>query len=377
MNAMKKHSMILLTILLLASCNGNAQEEGIQVTDTLERSHTISKEKRNRVLCIGAGALRLYSYIGEKELLCGVEDIDSGNENANPFKGISRPYFDLNKGFYSTLPSCGKGGPKNQQAEAEKILSCNPDIVISEYQDKKSSDDLEKKLGVPVINVSYGKDSVFDDNIKKSLEVLGKVFSKEDRAKKLISYIDDSRKELSEKRSEQDKTCYIGCLGNYGVQDVYSTSTDYPLFNISGVKNILSGSIQLANGKIDPEKFFSLDMDYIFLDAAGMEAFKGVYGKNRNLFDSIRAIKNGNVYLEMPFNAYYTNLEVALMDAYYIASTYHEDDYQGFDIKEKSEEISKIFLHEDCYEEYISKAKYSYGGFQKISSLSDFFGGSI
>ncbi len=372
---MRKHSLLLLSILLLSSCSVKNSEEGIQVTDTLERSHIISKDKRSRVVCIGAGALRLYSYIGDRNLLCGVEDIDSGNEDANPFKGISRPYYDLNKDFYEALPSCGKGGPKNQQAEAERILSCNPDIVISEYQDKKASDDLEQKLGVPVINVSYGKNSVFDDNIKKSLNILGKVFSKEERAKELTSYIDTCKKELSEKKSEEEKTCYIGCLGNYGVQDIYSTSSDYPLFNVSGVKNVLSGSIELTNGRIDSEKFFSLDMDYIFLDAAGTETFKGVYTKKKNLFDSIDAVKKGEVYLEMPFNAYYTNLEVALMDAYFIASSYHKDAYQGFDIKEKSEEISKMFLQEECYDKFISKAKYSYGGFQKISSLSDFFGG--
>lgn len=372
---MKKHSLLLLSILLLSSCSIKNSEEGIQVTDTLERSHIISKDKRSRVVCIGAGALRLYSYIGDRNLLCGVEDIDSGNEDANPFKGISRPYYDLNKDFYETLPSCGKGGPKNQQAEAERILSCNPDIVISEYQDKKASDDLEQKLGVPVINVSYGKNSVFDDNIKKSLNILGKVFSKEERAKELTSYIDTCKKELSEKKSEEEKTCYIGCLGNYGVQDIYSTSSDYPLFNVSGVKNVLSGSIELTNGRINSEKFFSLDMDYIFLDAAGMETFKGIYTKKKNLFDSIDAVKKGEVYLEMPFNAYYTNLEVALMDAYFIASSYHKDAYQDFDIKEKSEEISKMFLREKCYDKFISKAKYSYGGFQKISSLSDFFGG--
>lgn len=374
---MKKPLLLLLSVLSLASCNLQKEEEGIQVTDTLNRTHTISKSKRSRVVCIGAGALRLYSYIGERELLCGVEDIDSANEDYNPFKDISRPYYDINKDFYKTLMSCGRGGPKNQAAEAEMILSCNPDIVISEYQDKKASDDLEKKLGVPVINVSYGKDSVFDDNIRSSLEILGKVFSKEERAEELISYIDESKKELSSKRSETEKTCYIGCLGNFGVQDIYSTSNSYPLFQVSDVRNVLSGNIQLTNSRIDSEKFFSLDMDYIFLDAAGMEAFKDVYKKNENLFDSIPAVKNGNVYLEMPFNAYYTNLEVALMDAYFIASTYHKDAYMEFDIEEKSDEISRMFLKEDCYSKYIKKAKYSYGGFQRISSLQDFFGGNI
>lgn len=37
-----------------------------------------------RVVCIGAGALRLYSYIGDVSLLCGVEDIDNETLSERP-----------------------------------------------------------------------------------------------------------------------------------------------------------------------------------------------------------------------------------------------------------------------------------------------------
>ena len=48
---------------------------------------------------------------------------------------LARPYVTAYGDAFSKLPSCGVGGPNAQAAEAEKILSCNPDIVISEYED--------------------------------------------------------------------------------------------------------------------------------------------------------------------------------------------------------------------------------------------------
>ena len=74
----------------------------------------------------------------------------------------------------------------------------------------------------------------------------------------------------------------------------------------------------------------------------------------------------------MPFNAYYTNLEIALMDAYFLASVAYPEQYKSRDRVAKYEEISKAFLGKSCYKDTISKAKRSYGGFQKIDNLKEF-----
>ena len=43
-----------------------------------------------------------------------------------------------------------------QTPEGEKILSCNPDIVISEFEDVEKEDALQEQLGVPVITLKTG-----------------------------------------------------------------------------------------------------------------------------------------------------------------------------------------------------------------------------
>ena len=163
----------------------------ITVTDMIGREVTIVPGSYQRVVCIGAGALRMYSYIGDVALLAGVEDIDNTTLSERPkmFDSVARPYVLAYGDTFNTLPSCGVGGPMAQAAEAEKILACNPDIVISEFEDVEKSDALQEQLGVPVITLSAGSRGVFDEKFYGSMALLGKVLGKEEKAAELVAYV--------------------------------------------------------------------------------------------------------------------------------------------------------------------------------------------
>jgi iron complex transport system substrate-binding protein len=386
---MKSKKLLLSTAILLSlvSCGGGSSEVSnsisenteVKITDLANRKLTIDTSKVNKVVCVGAGALRLYSYVGDMNKLSGAEDIDrtTGEKGSNPFVTASRPYYDVNKDLLKNLPTCGLGGPMHQSAEADKILACEPDVVFSLYTDPKAANDLQEKLGgIPVVVLKYGQQSVFDENIKKSLRVLGQVLNKSEKAENLISYIDTSKTELQNKtkdvKDEDKESVYIGCLGNWGKQSIYSTSTSYPLFTVSGIKNVLEGNVSLTQGNVDPGSFVASNPDKIIIDAAGVDLFKTTYSEDPEKFNAMNAFKNGEIYLQMPFNAYYTNLEIALMDAYYDASVVFTEQYKGFDLDAKCKEISEAFLGVDCYDS-IKNAKSSHGGFQKISNPQEFF----
>ena len=157
---MKKNrtiSLLLTLIMLAALCIGGqtsafamekaAEGEEITITDMIGREVTITPGSYQRVACIGAGALRMYSYIGDVGLLCGVEDIDNTSLEERPkmFDSVARPYMLAFGKSFTELPSCGVGGPQAQTAEAEKILACDPDIVISEYEDVEKEDALQEQ----------------------------------------------------------------------------------------------------------------------------------------------------------------------------------------------------------------------------------------
>ena len=77
---MKKMIALLLALALcLCACGAPVENEteGVTVTDMIGREVVVNPGSYTRVVCIGAGALRMYSYVGDAALLCGVEDIDN------------------------------------------------------------------------------------------------------------------------------------------------------------------------------------------------------------------------------------------------------------------------------------------------------------
>ena len=176
----------------------------VTVTDMIGREVTVIPGSYKSVVCIGAGALRMYSYIGDVALLGGVEDIDNTTLEDRPkmFDAVARPYVLAFGDVFNTLPSCGVGGPQAQTAEAEKILSCTPDIVISEYEDVEKEDALQEQLGVPVITLKAGSKGVFDDAFSGSMELLGKVFDREEKAQALVEFVKSEAAEISSRTAE-------------------------------------------------------------------------------------------------------------------------------------------------------------------------------
>lgn len=378
----KKIILFLLgSCALLSSCSGGgSQGEGVTyVTDSVSRKVAIKKGSYRRIVCIGAGALRLYSYVGDVSLLAGVEDIDNESLANRPkmFDGVARPYFIANHEAFSKLPSCGVGGPNAQSAEGEKILSCSPDLILSEYEDADKANALQEQVGVPVITLGYGSKGVFDQKVKDSLTLLGAVLGKEEKASTLISFIDEEKNEIArrtENVEENEKpSVYICGLGNWGTTNHLMTAQNYEPFNVAHIKNAVNDLTTDGIQKIDTEKFASIGAtaDKIIIDAAAIKNIQPLYRESKELFESAKAWKNGEVYLEMAYNAYYTNLEIALANTWFCAKTVYPSLFEDINIETKTNEITAAFLGESLYNEIASYPN-SFGGYQKIK-VEEFF----
>ena len=352
----------------------------VTVTDMIGREVTVIPGSYTRVVCIGAGALRMYSYIGDVNLLAGVEDIDNTTLSERPmmFDSVARPYILAYGDVFNTLPSCGVGGPMAQAAEAEKILSCNPDIVISEFEDVEKSDALQEQLGVPVITLSAGSKGVFDDKFYGSMSLLGKVFGEEEKAAQLVTYVQDEAAAISARVAdipeEEKPSVYICGLGNWGTTDHLMTAENYVSFEIAGVKNVLKDLGIQGIGPIEEEKFVELgeQMDIIIMDAAAVKNIKPLYAEDPTMFDTCKAWTEGEVYLEMAYNAYYTNYEIALINTWFIAKTVYPEQFADIDLTVKTNEVTKQFLGAELADA-IFACPSSFGGYQKIDTAT-FFG---
>lgn len=350
-----------------------------KVTDMIGREVTVTPGSYKSVVCIGAGALRMYSYIGDVKLLCGVEDIDNESLSERPkmFDSVARPYVLAFGDTFKTLPSCGVGGPNAQAAEAEKILSCKPDIVISEYEDVDKENALSEALGVPVITLKTGPNGVFDENFSSSLKLLGKIFDKEEKAETLNAFVkketEDLKKRTADISDDKKPSVYICGLGNWGTTDHLMTAQGYITFDILNIRNAVEGLSKNGIQKIEAEKFVSLgdSVDIMIIDAAAVKNIKPLFAENPQMFDHMKAWKNGEVYLQMAYNAYYTNFETALINAWFIGKSVYPEKFSDVDIAAKTNEVTKAFLGVELSEK-ISSAPSSFGGYQKIDTATFF-----
>ena len=358
----------------------DAEVAEVVVTDMIGREVTVVPGSYTRVVCIGAGALRMYSYIGDVNLLAGVEDIDNTTLSERPmmFDSVARPYVLAYGDVFNTLPSCGVGGPMAQAAEAEKILSCNPDIVISEFEDVEKSDALQDQLGVPVITLSTGSKGVFDDKFYGSMSLLGKVFDEEEKAAGLVQFVQEEAAAISARVADipedEKPSVYICGLGNWGTTDHLMTAENYVSFQVAGVRNVLNGLGIQGVGPIEEEKFIELgdQMDIIIMDAAAVKNIKPLYAEDPTMFDTCAAWQNGEVYLEMAYNAYYTNHEIALINTWFIAKTVYPELFADIDLTAKTNEVTRQFFGMDLADA-IFACPSSFGGYQKIDT-DTFFG---
>ena len=378
----KTISLLLALVMVLGFCafGGEAMaEDEITITDMIGREVTVTPGSYQRVVCIGAGALRMYSYIGDVSLLCGVEDIDNTSlaERPKMFDAVARPYMLAYGESFTSLPSCGVGGPQAQTAEAEKILACNPDIVISEYEDVEKEDALQEQLGVPVITLKSGAGGVFDEAFLGTLRLLGQVFGSEEKAETLIGFIEAERAEIEKRTAdipeEEKPSVYICGLGNWGTTNHLMTAQNYIAFTVANIKNVVTDLAAPGIQAIEKEKFTALgeNMDIIIMDAAAVKNIKPLYAEDPAMFDTCKAWLSGEVYLEMAYNAYYTNYEIALVNTWFIAKSVYPDQFADIDINAKLSEVTEKF-YGTALTEKINAKPMSFGGYQKIDTETFF-----
>ena len=305
-----------------------AESAEITVTDLIGREITVTPGSYQRVVCIGAGALRLYSYIGDVSLLCGVEE---------------------------------------------------PDIVISLYGDADKANALQEQLGVPVVTLMSGPDSVFDERFNESVRLLGAIFEESEKAETLIGFIAAERAGIEARTAdiaEEDKPAvYICGLGNWGTTNHLMTAQDYVSFRVANVKNVVSDLGAPGAQPIEAEKFVALgeDMDAMIFDAAAVKNIKPLYAEDPTMFDTCRAWREGEAYLQLAYNAYYTNYEIALINTWFAAKTAYPDRFEDVDMTEVTDRVTTAFLGKPLAEE-IYACPNSFGGYQKIDTATFFAG---
>ena len=355
-------------VISLAACGGPGEEQGsaaaasaggdaLEVTDLAGRSVAIPAGA-DSFACIGPGCLRLYCYVAEKSQLAGIEDVEK------TWGETGRPYA-MALGDVEGLAAIGPGGP-GSAPDAERLFASGADVVFSTYaMEPAEIQELQEKISIPVVVLRYGEASLFSEEVDQSLDLIGQITGREERAQEVVNYFAQAKADLESRAAgaQDPPTVYLGCQSYQGSHGIESTTGDSPIFNALHARNVVEEAGIDGYVTLDKEKLLELDPDFLIIDAGGLSVLQEDYTTNPDFYESLSAVKQGDVYLQLPFNYYGTNLEIALADAYYIGTALYPDAFSDVDPAEKFDEICQALLGIDAYE---AIAETYFGGYQRL-----------
>ncbi len=337
--------LIIALLLLAIQAWGNT----LTVTDMVGRQVQTPLDP-SEIVCIGPGTLRLIVYLQAEDKVAGVEDMEKTDPEG-------RPYWLAHPELHG-LPRCGPGGPAGigKKPDLEAIMDIYPDVVFITYMDAAMAEEVQAILGIPVVVLSYGSLGNFDEKVYDSLRVAGKILNRERRADEIIDYIEDVRRDLDRRTvgvaENRKQGVFVGGLGYRGSYGMESTEKDYIPLDWVNANNLAKQVERIGSHVfVDKETLLLLDPDIIFIDSGGSALVEEDYRKKRAFYDTLKAFKDRQAFMLLPFNYYTTNIETALADAYAIAKILYPDNFKDIDPEEKADQIYNFMVGRPVYHE--------------------------
>jgi iron complex transport system substrate-binding protein len=310
-------------------------------------------DRIKRVICSGAGCLRLLTYLQAQNLVVAVDDMEKRRQ---PFD--ARPYALANPQFMS-LPLFGEfRGYDNP--ELIIVLNPQPQVIFKTFSTMgHDPDKLQKKTSLPVVVLEYGDLSSHRSSFYQSLRLMGKVVDKEKRAEEIISFFESNIRVLSDrtKNISEQKTCYVGGIAFKGPHGFQSTEPDYPPFFFIHVRNMAYDPLLKGKGQSDiaKEKIIEWDPEILFLDLSTLQMGDKA-GSLHELrtdpaYQALTAVKQGQVYGVLPYNWYAQNFGSILANAYMIGKLLYPHQFQDLDPEGKADEIYTFLVGKPVFRE--------------------------
>lgn len=334
-----KKIVLFLVVLVAFQCKKATKttQETIAIKDVLGRVVNVPK-KVTKVVGVNAGSMRFLSYFNAIPNVIGIEETE---------RRATRPY-NLAFPEIKKIPVIGPqpGG------DAELIMKANPDVIfITVPSAKQKVKDLQTKTGIPVVAIENGELGSENDKIYNTIRIVGKVLGKDERAEELINFMEQEMKDLKQRTStiKEDKkpTAYVGGLSYNGPHGIVSTRTNFTPFVLTNSKNVVAG---LEDGKfenrpvmVDVEKIIEWNPDYIFVDSEGWKMAKKEMQPNTPLYNTLKAVKNDNIYVVPRYINNSISYDYALIDSWYIAKTLYPNEFKDIDINKKVKQILEQF----------------------------------
>ena len=347
----------LLLVLLLTACGAKeSAEQKVStrtIVDALGREVTIPAEV-NRIVPLG-NATRLGVYLGLQDKFVTINQGDL-SDNAHT------AYSWYNRENWKNLPIAASGG--YGVFHPEVILEADPDMILCTYEADIVAD-IEEQTGLPVVAVAQG--TLFGEDYKQSLRILGEACGVSQRAEQVIEFIDGCLNDLKARTATipaEDKPLVLGAAatfrGGHGISGVY---VDFPVLQAIAANDAAAGLEKESfdtGVEVNKEQILLWDPDVIFLDAANTGLVETEYAEDPAFFEQLSAVRNGQVYQWPNATSNYTNVEIPLVNAYYAGSVLYPASFADVDFEEKAEEIFSFFLGHSDYLQVLTENGFGY-----------------
>jgi len=296
-----------------------------------------------RLVAVGPGALRLVVYLEQQHRIVGREDLESRMDG----QCYVRPYaWALDEDFLK-LPVVGPGGP-GKLPDFEGLMVARPDVVVSVNLDVAQLENIQVKTGIPCVYLSYGPLGMWTQEVSRSLLLLGEILGRKERAKKLNERIEALQRDLQDRTRSVPQgnrpAAYFGGISYKGSHGVTSTQAGYPPAQLVHADNLADGCGKEGNFFVDKEQILVWNPDFIFLDLASKIHVEEDFEANRTFYHLLKASKEERVFSLLSYNYYNTNVELALVNAYFIGKCLYPERFQDVDMREISDQVFDLFL---------------------------------
>lgn len=285
---MKKILFLLLTavlVLLAAGC-GTLPSDGSKkssdayavITDDLGREVVLSK-KPERIVVTSASFLEPLEAVDGANLVVG-----------RPDSKTKMP------GYAKDLQSVGKV----YQIDAEKVLACEPDLVIiNKGMNEKLVDALERN-GVPTLVL----DMKSYEDVKREVGILAQLTGAKDKGEKLVADMDARIQAVKEKIPQDKRRISVIHSTNQGLTVQLEGSIAGSVAQMLGWENVAAGTTPLEkNPDAAPyslETLVAQNPELIFVTSMGkMDAIKSEMDeemKGNPAWQSVQAVRDSKVY---------------------------------------------------------------------------------
>ncbi len=309
------------------------------VADVLGREVEIPAE----VTSVGAlgSATRTIAYAGGIDKVTGTTEMEIRGDAGMPFAYACHEHL-------KDCTAIASGGSGNTYYD-EAIAELSPDVIIINTNNVDTCNDFQAKFNIPVVAI-YA-DKFTSPNLTDSIRLCGEVLGTEAHAEAVIAAIQGWLAELDGLTKDIPDAgkpgVYLGAVSFSGGHGFCGTYCNYaPLIAIHA--NNLADSLGEKGGvEIAMEQVIEWDPDIIFLNPGNMNLVMDDYAVNPDAIDSLRAVQNGSVYSQVNFNYYSTNMELAIVDAYYAGSVIYPEAFRDVDFRAKAEEIFNVMIGRD------------------------------